>query len=92
MIEIKNIQGKTITRIDGDYMWNMYIHDTDLSNADFRDSRIAFARIVNCNLTGADFRGADLSKARIEKCNFNDAIIDRFTKLPKRDSKDYGFC
>lgn len=69
MIEIRNIHGQLLHRLDGaDSLACVYLDGLDLRGASLAGADLSEAYLGFCDLSGADFRGADLSSARIEGC------------------------
>ena len=80
MTEIKDLSGNVITTIDDDLIFAVF-SDMDLSNADFRNARLRYAKFIRCNVEGADFRGADMLAGYISQTDFKKAITDHTTKM-----------
>jgi uncharacterized protein YjbI with pentapeptide repeats len=70
-----------ITTIDDELIFAVF-SDMDLSNADFRNARLRYAKFIRCNVEGADFRGADMLAGYISQTDFKKAITDSTTKMP----------
>ena len=81
MMEIKDLSGNVITTIDDDLIFAVF-SDMDVSNADFRNARLRYAKFIRCNVEGADFRGADMLAGYISQTDFKKAITDHTTKMP----------
>ena len=71
MVEIKDIHGKVLVRledIEPDDLSYAFFDELDLSYANFEGADLFHAYFGFCNLTGANFRNADLRYAEL-KCN-----------------------
>jgi len=82
MIEIKNIQGEVLARIDADTLMFANLWGKDLRGACLKDANLAFACLFEAQLEGADLRGANLCNAGVDHFQLELAITDGTTHLP----------
>lgn len=83
MIEIKNIQGEVIARVDAERLCFANLSHLDLRGADLRGQCLAWTYFIDTNLEGADLRGANLCQAGIDLYQLEKAITDNTTVFPE---------
>ena len=81
MYKVYDLQGKEIYSTDRESTRAIF-NELDLSNADFRNADLRYAKFIRCNVDGADFRGADMLAAYVVWTDFRTAITDKTTKMP----------
>ena len=91
MIEVKNINGEVIARLDGDDPALADFSLMDLSFADFRGWDLCLANFWEADLHGADFTEADLSCSNIYQASDLDGAVFDYAILPGRRSRNCGF-
>ena len=82
MIDIRNISGEVIYRLNKDDLYFAYLAYLDLRNADFRGKKLTRACFKCSIIDGADFRGADIRAAYFDKGALEKAITDETTLMP----------
>lgn len=88
MIEIKNIQGEVIAKVDAEKLYFADLSNLDLRGADLRGQCLAWTYFTGANLEGADLRGANLCQSGIELSQLEQAITDEYTVFPE----EVEFC
>lgn len=83
MIEIKNIQGEVIAKVDAEKLYFADLSNLDLRGADFKGECLAWTYFSGANLEGADLRGANLCQAGIDLYQLEKAITDQYTVFPE---------